>query len=241
MAESEHGVEVEIIHSWSTPRSLSTSLMYSFAQRDDVEVLDEPLYANFLRVTGVERPYRDELLSKMESDGNKVVKDIIYCPGNSKYRFCKHMSKQKVLGLTEDLMKKGKHFILIRNPLDILPSFDEVVPPSFFELGLAELVCIYNELCELGKPPPVVDAAELQEDPEVEWSEKRNGNGNENRLKELKEISYDITLAHLSHPTTITATIIAILSTGIRAVDPGFVGAELTGSWSFLDWNFMKG
>lgn len=34
-------------------------------QRDDMEVLDEPLYANFLQVTGVDRPYREELLSKM--------------------------------------------------------------------------------------------------------------------------------------------------------------------------------
>ncbi|MCH79321.1 branched-chain amino acid aminotransferase-like protein [Trifolium medium] len=77
------------------------------------------------------------------------------------------MSKQRVLALPEDLMKKGKHFILIRNPLDILPSFDKVVPPSFFELGLAELVSIYNELSEMGKPPPVIDAAELQKDPEA--------------------------------------------------------------------------
>jgi hypothetical protein len=30
-----------------------------------MDVLDEPLYANFLRVTGVDRPYREELLSKM--------------------------------------------------------------------------------------------------------------------------------------------------------------------------------
>jgi hypothetical protein len=34
-------------------------------------------------------------------------------------------------------------------------------------LGLAELVSIYNELSELGKPPPVIDASELQKDPEV--------------------------------------------------------------------------
>jgi len=34
-------------------------------QRDDMEVLDEPLYANFLRVTGLDRPYREDLLSKM--------------------------------------------------------------------------------------------------------------------------------------------------------------------------------
>ncbi|XP_019419837.1 PREDICTED: branched-chain-amino-acid aminotransferase-like protein 1 isoform X2 [Lupinus angustifolius] len=159
--------ESEVIHSWSAPRSLSTSLMYSFSQRNDVEVLDEPLYAHFLRVTGVDRPYREEVLSKMEPDGNKVVNDIIFGPGRKKYRFCKHMSKQRLQGLTDDLMKKGKHFILIRNPLDILPSFDKVVPPSFFELGLAELVSIYNELRELGKPPPVIDAAELQQDPET--------------------------------------------------------------------------
>lgn len=36
-------------------------------QRDDTEVLDEPLYAHYLRVTGVDRPYREELLSKMVS------------------------------------------------------------------------------------------------------------------------------------------------------------------------------
>jgi hypothetical protein len=30
-----------------------------------MEVLDEPLYANFVRVTGLDRPYREELLSKM--------------------------------------------------------------------------------------------------------------------------------------------------------------------------------
>ncbi|KAK3014558.1 hypothetical protein RJ639_010172 [Escallonia herrerae] len=159
--------EIEVIHSWSAPRSLSTSLMYSFAQRDDIEVLDEPLYANFLRVTGVERPYREELLSTMESDGNIVVRDVIFGPGGKKYRYCKHIAKQRVTGLTDDLMKKGKHFILIRNPIDILPSFDKVVPPSFNELGLAGLASIYSELCESGKAPPVIDAAELQEDPEA--------------------------------------------------------------------------
>ncbi|KAH8507390.1 hypothetical protein H0E87_009790 [Populus deltoides] len=128
--------EVEVIHSWSAPRSLSTSLMYSFAQRDDMEVLDEPLYATFLKVSDVERPYREELLSKMESDGDKVVKEIIFAPGEKKYRFCK-------------------------------PSFGKVVPPSFLDLGLAELVSIYNDLCQLGKRPPVIDATDLAQNPEA--------------------------------------------------------------------------
>ncbi|CAI9770455.1 unnamed protein product [Fraxinus pennsylvanica] len=160
------GEEIEIIHLWSTPRSLSTSLLYSFAQRDDMEVLDEPLYPNFLRITGVERPYQEELLSKMESDGNKVVNEIIFGPGQKKYRFCKNMASQRVLDLTNELMKKGKHCILIRNPLDVLPSFDKVSPPSFMELGYASLVNIYSELCEQGKSPPIIDGTLLQEDPE---------------------------------------------------------------------------
>ncbi|RZC81281.1 hypothetical protein C5167_043883 [Papaver somniferum] len=159
--------EVEVIHSWSAPRSLSTSLMYSFSQRDDIEVLDEPLYAHFLRVTGAERPYRDEVLLKMDSDGNRVVEEMIFGPGEKRYRFCKHIGKQRVPGLSSDLMKKGKHFILIRNPLNILPSFDKVVPPSFLELGLAELVSIYSELSDLGTVPPIIDAEDLQQDPEA--------------------------------------------------------------------------
>lgn len=51
--------------------------------------------------------------------------------------------------------------------LSCQPSFDKVVPPSILELGLGELVSIYSELCALGKPPPVIDAADLQQNPEV--------------------------------------------------------------------------
>jgi hypothetical protein len=35
------------------------------------------------------------------------------------------------------------------------------------ELGVAELVAIYSELRQLGCPPPVIDADDLQRDPEV--------------------------------------------------------------------------
>jgi hypothetical protein len=49
------------INCWSGPRCCSTSLMYSFAQRDDTCVLDEPLYASYLKLTGVQRPYLDQV------------------------------------------------------------------------------------------------------------------------------------------------------------------------------------
>ncbi|GER46299.1 amino acid aminotransferase family protein [Striga asiatica] len=166
MAAAADG-EVEVIHMWCSPRSTSTSLMYSFAQRDDVEVLDEPLYATFLRVTGAERPYKEELLSKVESDGNKVIKEIILGPGRKKYRFCKHMASQHLYGLTDDLMKKGKHFILMRNPFDVLISYEKVVPPLLIDLGYDRMVSIYSELSSRGVKPPVIDSDLLGENPEA--------------------------------------------------------------------------
>lgn len=78
-----------VLNCWSGPRCVSTSLMYSWAQRGDTEasgagsadllqlvvavqlqdtcchslrtpqVLDEPLYASYLKLTGAERPYTD--------------------------------------------------------------------------------------------------------------------------------------------------------------------------------------
>ena len=39
----------KIICLWSCPRNISTALMYSFAQREDVQVFDEPLYAHYLK------------------------------------------------------------------------------------------------------------------------------------------------------------------------------------------------
>ena len=40
--------------------------MYSFAQRADARVLDEPLYGYFLARTGADRPDREATLSRDE-------------------------------------------------------------------------------------------------------------------------------------------------------------------------------
>ena len=66
---------------WSSPRNLSTALMYSFAQRADTIAVDEPLYAHYLRVTNANHPGREEVLQSQEQDGAKVVEQIV----DSKY------------------------------------------------------------------------------------------------------------------------------------------------------------
>ena len=41
---------------WSGPRNISTAMMRSFGQRADTIVCDEPLYAHYLKVTGLPHP-----------------------------------------------------------------------------------------------------------------------------------------------------------------------------------------
>lgn len=57
---------------WSGPRNLSTALMYSFAARDDFNVVDEPFYGAFLKATGIDHPMRAETLASMELDPQHV-------------------------------------------------------------------------------------------------------------------------------------------------------------------------
>ena len=44
------------IQCWSGPRNVSTALMYSWRQRADTTVVDEPLYSAFLGLVGTGGP-----------------------------------------------------------------------------------------------------------------------------------------------------------------------------------------
>ncbi|MGK7368639.1 MAG: hypothetical protein ACNS64_00385, partial [Candidatus Halalkalibacterium sp. M3_1C_030] len=55
-------MSIQRINLCSGPRNISTALMYSFAQRSDTKVIDEPFYAYYLRKTGKKHPGREEVL-----------------------------------------------------------------------------------------------------------------------------------------------------------------------------------
>ena len=59
------------------PRNVSTALMYSFRERSDTRVLDEPIYGHYLNVSRAEQPGRDELLETLDLDGERAVRDVI--------------------------------------------------------------------------------------------------------------------------------------------------------------------
>ena len=70
--------------------------MYSFAQRDDTRVVDEPLYGHFLRVTGTIHPGRDEVLANVNCDGDAVIRELLEQVGEPgrDVLFMKQMAQQ---------------------------------------------------------------------------------------------------------------------------------------------------
>lgn len=129
------------------------SLMYSFAQRADTAVLDEPLYAHYLRLTGAARPYRDLVMRAQDADGARVVREQLLAPRAAKpVLFAKHMAKQKV-GLADggELWRRAAHVLLLREPYGVVASFARVLQhPTLAELGYAALAEIASELRALG-------------------------------------------------------------------------------------------
>ena len=101
---------------WSGPRNISTALMYSFAQRRDTHVIDEPLYGHYLRITNANHPGREEVLKNMNCDGNSVMRDIMRDKeSNFKILFMKQMSHH-LQDLDDEFLQKVDNIFLIRDP-----------------------------------------------------------------------------------------------------------------------------
>jgi len=122
---------------WSGPRCCSTALMYSWAQRSDCDVADEPLYGAWARLTGAERPYLAELLAAQgPGDASAVFEAVVLAPRAAPLRFLKNMAKHRI-GVAPALMRAPglRHVLLLRDPARVIASFARVLPPTLGELG----------------------------------------------------------------------------------------------------------
>ena len=153
---------------WSGPRTISTALMYSFAQRRDTTVVDEPLYAHYLRVTPAQRyhPGAPEVLASMESDGERVVREVIFGSYATPVVFFKQMTHHLVeidTGFLDDTV----NVLLTRDPHDMLRSYAAVVDtPSVLDTGYPQNAALWHSLIERGQEPVVVDSTTTLQDPE---------------------------------------------------------------------------
>lgn len=152
---------------WSGPRNVSTALMYSFAQRRDTLVVDEPLYGHFLRVTGTIHPGRNEVLAALNCDGDVVMRDLLarqHDPARD-ILFMKQMAHHLV-DIDRDFMRKTRNIFLIRDPRQMLPSLTIQMPHAkLADTGLETQWHLYRGLTDAGQQPAILDSRELLLDP----------------------------------------------------------------------------
>jgi len=140
--------------------------MYSFARRKDTRVFDEPLYAHYLRISNADHPGRDEILSDMENDGEKVVREIIEGEYPDEVIFFKQMTHH-LTAIDESFLERVSNIFLIRNPAQIISSFAEVIPVvTMRDIGIERQFDLYNKLKASGLNPVVLDSGEILKDPE---------------------------------------------------------------------------
>ena len=72
------------IHLISGPRNISTALMYSFGNRADTNIVDEPLYAHYLHThPDAKHPSGEEILNSQSTNLNAVLKNMFFNQYNS--------------------------------------------------------------------------------------------------------------------------------------------------------------
>lgn len=153
---------------WSGPRNISTAMMRSFGSRPDTAVIDEPLYAHYLKVTGVAHPGRVEVLARHVSDWRKVVAQLTGpIPGGRTVWYQKHMAHHLLPEVDRAWLTGLTHAFLIREPDQMLVSLAKKHPEAqLADTGLQQQCEIFDRVSDrIGRAPPVVLASDVLKDP----------------------------------------------------------------------------
>ena len=149
---------------WSGPRNLSTTMMRSFGARADTAVVDEPFYAAFLKLTGLNHPMTDKILAVHEADPARVIAAMTgEAPDGKRVFYQKHMIHHMVDGIPMDWLERiERHVLLIRHPARVIASYQRKMETLSLEaLGIPQQMVLSRRL----GPVPVIDADRVLEDP----------------------------------------------------------------------------
>lgn len=150
----------------SGPRNISTALMYSFAQRTDTTVVDEPFYAVYLLKSKVIHPGKDDVIKSLprtEAEVNTWLKQTNEKP----VLFVKNMAHH-IEVLAQPFINNAINIFLIRNPHQIIASYSAVIEmPVMRDIGIEYQYLLFNELKNRGENPLLIDTGLLLDNPEV--------------------------------------------------------------------------
>ena len=153
---------------WSGPRNLSTAMMYSFGARADFAVVDEPFYAAYLTMTGLDHPMRNQIIASQSSDPGRVIDGLLgSIPAQKPHYYQKHMSHHMIPGVPRDWVAQVTNVFLIRHPARVAASFSAKYDnPSLEDIGFVQQAELFDQLTDQGTDPVVIDSADIRGDPE---------------------------------------------------------------------------
>lgn len=159
----------------SGPRNISTALMYSFANRKDTCVVDEPMYAYYLSHTQIDyHPSTDEILKSQPQHIDEVLEQLIFQPIQQPIYFIKGMAHHYV-DLDLSFLKRLQNVFLIRNPYQLIASFAKIIEhPKMSDIGLKREWELCNYLLENGQKPIVMDSSDILAEPRSKLAELCN-------------------------------------------------------------------
>ncbi len=153
---------------WSGPRNISTALMRAFENRPDCAVTDEPFYAAYLALSGIEHPMREDVLRSQPTDW-KTVADALAgpAPGGRHVWYQKHMTHHMLPEIGRGWVAHCRNVFLIRHPARVLASYARKrAEVTLDDIGFVQQEALYDHALALpGGPPPVIDADDLLQDP----------------------------------------------------------------------------
>lgn len=150
---------------WSGPRNLSTTMMYSFAQRLDFDVQDEPFYGVYLAHSGIAHPMRDQIIASMETDPKRVVEKFGRVKAGNLYS--KQMTQHMIDVVPRDWFVDARHVFLIRHPARVVASYAaKRGNPAAADIGVAMQAQIFDQVRALGQNPLVIDSHDIRNAPE---------------------------------------------------------------------------
>lgn len=153
------------INLWASPRNISTAIMYSFAQRKDTTVVDEPFYAAYLKKSNVNHPGKVEIIKSQHDDFYEQLKAVYFKTYPSEYVFFKQMSHH-LRDEAHHHFLDAINVILIRNPRDMIISFSKVISkPTLQDLGLKESLYLLNYFKDNDSQVMVINSDDLLDKP----------------------------------------------------------------------------
>ena len=156
---------------WSSPRNVSTALMYAFAQRSDTHVIDEPLYAHYLhtkygaQARNSTHPDTATVMASMSTNSAEVIEQTILGPCEKPVLFMKQMAHH-LINIDRSFLQHTTNVLLIRDPREMLPSLAKVIgTPTLADTGFKIQHDLRTDLRAAGQSPPILDARLLLENP----------------------------------------------------------------------------